>query len=51
MALISPLAASRALDDGLIPARRRLVITEVLEDLGSDHQRLGNFEDSSTLAV
>ena len=36
---------------GLIPARRRrLVITEVLEDLGSDQQRLGNFEDSCTLA-
>jgi hypothetical protein len=36
---------------GLIAARRRrLVITEVLEDLGSDQQRLGNFEDSSTLA-
>jgi hypothetical protein len=47
-----PLDANRSLDDGLIPARRRrLVITEVLEDLGSDHQRLGNFEDSSTLAV
>ena len=34
-----------------MPARRRrLVITEVLEDLGSDQQRLGNLEDSSTLA-
>ena len=28
---------------GLIPARRRrLVITEVLEDLGSGHQRVGD---------
>lgn len=36
----------------LVPlCRRRLVITEVLEDLGADQQRLGRISTRSALAL